>query len=130
MAFEQISTALDIAVAEKKDKPLKKIEDKLDENFAKDYDTVRQNVLNLMETMADVIDESSTEIKAAPSARFLESFSLLAKTYFDINKDFLNLSKKDKVDDEKEKEDGTTVNAVIFNGTSNSLLDTIKKNLK
>lgn len=95
-----------------------------------DYIAVRDNLINLLKDMENVVDTVIDEVRSNPSARMVESFSTLVKTFSEVNKDLLSLT--DNKTDSKQtikntsENDQNPVNNVIFIGTSDSLIDTIK----
>lgn len=99
-----------------------------------DYVTVRDNLLNLLQDMECVVSTVVDEVRSNPSARMVESFSTLVKTFAEINKDLLSLT--EKTSDTKTpsrsatEPDQSPVNNVIFIGTSDSLIDQIRSQIK
>lgn len=138
-SFDFIDKALDISrredppVEKKKEltvpKTNKELEELKDKHRKEDYIKTRENTLTLLDNMIDVIEGAATEIKAAPSARFFETFALLAKTFYDINKDFqeTSLGKVSSDESDPEEKKPSTMNNFIFNGTSENLLDALKR---
>lgn len=104
------------------------------ENRKNDYGTVRDNLINLLKNIENVVDTAIDEVRSNPSARMFESFSSLVKTFSEINKDLISLSDKNA----EPKESGTRsndleqkpLNNVIFIGTSDSLIDQIRENIR
>lgn len=99
-----------------------------------DYGTVRDNLINLLKDIGTVVDTAVDEVRASPSARMIESFSTLVKTFAEINKDLLSLTDKNaepraSVGNSNETEK-SPVNNVIFIGTSDSLIDQIRTHVK
>ena len=97
------------------------------EHRKSDYGTVRDNFLNLLQEMDLVVDSAIDEVRSNPSARMIEAFSALVKTYSEINKDLLSVSDKPEIS-EKSSQDQKPVNNNIFIGTSDNLIDLIRKN--
>lgn len=97
-------------------------------NKQADYTCVRDNLLNLINDFQQVVEVAVEETRANPSARLIEAFSSLTKTYADINKDLLSVS--EIKNDLSEKKDNTVVNNAIFVGTSDSLIEQIRRNIK
>lgn len=95
------------------------------EHRKSDYGTVRDNFLNLLQEMDLVVDSAIDEVRSNPSARMIEAFSALVKTYSEINKDLLSVSDKPEI---SEKPNQNPVNNNIFIGTSDNLIDLIRKN--
>lgn len=99
------------------------------ENRKADYTAVRDNLLNLLQDMGQVIGGAIDNVLTDPTARILEAFSGLARTYADINKDLISLSEqapKQKTSDSEQK----PINNVVFVGTSDSLIDRIKQTIR
>ena len=108
---------------------------RLVEDRKNDYSTVRDNLLNLLKDMECVVETAIDEVRSNPSARMIESFSTLVKTFSEVNKDLLSLT--DKSTDTKaspssrpNETDNNPVNNVIFIGTSDSLIDQIRSQIK
>ena len=101
------------------------------ENKKKDYTQARDNIVNLLNDFQAVIDVAIEEARAAPSARIIEAFSNLAQTYASINKDLIAIS---DVKEEKARSEPldtpSPVNNVVFVGTSDNLIDQIRKTIK
>ena len=96
-----------------------------------DYGTVRDNLINLLKDIGTVVDTAVDEVRASPSARMIESFSTLVKTFAEVNKDLLSLTEKNvdtKVSpiNRSNEAEQNPVNNVIFIGTSESLVDQIR----
>jgi len=101
------------------------------EHRQKDYGTVRDNLHNLLKDMVNVVDDVMDEVKSNPSARMIESFSTLVKTFSEINKDLLSLTDKSSETNKVSTQvnEDSKVNNVIFVGTSDSLIEQIRKNI-
>lgn len=100
-----------------------------------DYGTVRDNLINLLRDMSCVVDTVVDEVRASPSARMIESFSTLVKTFAEVNKDLLSLTEKNvdtKVSpiNRSNESEQNPVNNVIFIGTSDSLIDQIRTHIR
>lgn len=99
-----------------------------------DYGTVRDNLINLLRDMSCVVDTVVDEVRSNPSARMVESFSALVKTFADVNKDLLSLTDKNgepKMSSASPHEtEKSPMNNIIFIGTSDSLIDQIRANVK
>lgn len=102
------------------------------ENRKRDYVSARDNILNLLQDMGQVVAGAVEQVLTTPSARMIEVFGSLAKTYADINKDLIALTEVPASGKTPSETDPQTspVNNVIFVGTSDSLIDQIRKNLK
>lgn len=104
------------------------------EHRKNDYGTVRDNLLNLLKDMESVVDTVVDEVRSNPSARMIESFSTLVKTFSEINKDLLSLTDKTgeqrTVINHSNDTENKPVNNVIFIGTSDSLIDQIRGQMK
>lgn len=107
---------------------------KLVEDRKNDYGTVRDNLLNLLKDMECVVDTAIDEVRSNPSARMIESFSTLVKTFSEVNKDLLSLTEgnteQKKAPISSEDSSSNPVNNVIFIGTSDSLIDQIRSQMK
>jgi hypothetical protein len=99
-----------------------------------DYGTVRDNLLNLLKDMECVVDTVVSEVRSNPSARMIESFSALVKTFAEVNKDLLSLTDKNSetrtTSNHSNEPDQPPVNNVIFIGTSDSLIDQIRSQIR
>lgn len=100
-----------------------------------DYGTVRDNLINLLRDMSCVVDTVVDEVRASPSAKMIESFSTLVKTFAEVNKDLLSLTEKNvdtKVSpiNRSNESEQNPVNNVIFIGTSDSLIDQIRTHIR
>lgn len=104
---------------------------KVAENKKTDYISARDNVINLLQDMEQIIKRSVEETIANPSARMIESFSTLVKTFSEINKDLLSLTDKSSETNKVSTQvnEDSKVNNVIFVGTSDSLIEQIRKNI-
>lgn len=100
------------------------------ENKKQDYVSVRDNIKNLIAEVEMVVSDVVDEVRARPSARLVETFSLLVKTFADLNKDLLEINVKSTAEIGEPITTQTPVNNVVFVGTSESLIDQIKANLK
>ena len=104
------------------------------EDRKNDYGTVRDNLLNLLKDMECVVDTAIDEVRSNPSARMIESFSTLVKTFSEVNKDLLSLTEgnteQKKAPISSEDSSSNPVNNVIFIGTSDSLIDQIRSQMK
>lgn len=104
------------------------------EHRKQDYIKVRDNFLNLLSDISCVVDTAIDAVRSEPSARMMESFSSLVKTFAEINKDLLSLTDKNAeskpVINPMDNQDTKPVNNVIFIGTSDSLIDQIRSNIK
>lgn len=99
------------------------------ENRVKDYTKVRDNLINIIDETELVVEAAAGEVKLNPSARMFETFATLIKTYAEINKDLLSIS--GEVKSSRTKESGSNpVNNLVFVGTSDSLIDTIRSTIK
>lgn len=102
------------------------------EHRKNDYGTVRDNLINLLKDMESVVDTAIDEVRSNPSARMIESFSTLVKTFSEVNKDLLSLT--DKTGEQRavidHPNENQPVNNVIFIGTSDSLIDQIRSQIK
>ena len=101
------------------------------ENKKKDYTQARDNIVNLLRDFQSVVDVAIEEARSNPSARIIEAFSNLAQTYASINKDLIAIS---DVKEEKARSESldtpSPVNNVVFVGTSDNLIDQIRKTIK
>lgn len=99
-----------------------------------DYGAVRDNLINLLKDMERVVDTVIDEVRSNPSARMIESFSTLVKTFADVNKDLLSLTDKNgepKMSSASPHEtEKSPMNNIVFIGTSDSLIDQIRANVK
>lgn len=102
------------------------------ENRKKDYVAARDNILNLLQDMGQVVAGAVEQVLTTPSARMIEVFGNLAKTYAEINKDLISLTEVQSQAKPQSEIDPQSppVNNVIFVGTSDSLIDQIRKNIK
>ena len=101
---------------------------RLIENRMNDYIIARDNILNLLEEVKEVISNTVLEIKSSSSASMVGVFSNLAKIYTDINKDLLNISESKHIESKEQQNNKPQQNNVVFIGTSDSLIDNIKNN--
>lgn len=101
------------------------------EHRKNDYGTVRDNLINLLKDMECVVDTVIDEVRSNPSARMIESFSTLVKTFSEVNKDLLSLTEKSgepkTASNHSNDTENKPVNNVIFIGTSDSLIDRIRE---
>lgn len=99
------------------------------ENKKKDYISVRDNLANIIAEVEMVVGDAVEEVRTNPSARLYETFALLVKTYSELNKDLLAVSNDTGSSEKTEtnQETRNPINNVVFVGTSESLVDQIKK---
>lgn len=99
-----------------------------------DYGNVRDNLINLLRDMSCVVDTVVDEVRSNPSARMVESFSTLVKTFAEVNKDLLSLTDKNAepktTAGHSNDPENSPVNNVIFIGTSDSLIDQIRTHIR
>lgn len=99
-----------------------------------DYGTVRDNLINLLRDMSCVVDTVVDEVRSNPSAKMVESFSALVKTFAEVNKDLLSLTDKNAepkaTAGHSNDPENSPVNNVIFIGTSDSLIDQIRTHIR
>lgn len=104
------------------------------ENRCQDYTTARDNIINLLQDVGQVINGAIDQVLTTPTARMLEVFGNLAKTYTDINKDLISLSEYQAPPKGhnilENEENPNPINNVIFVGTSDSLIDQIRRNIQ
>ena len=102
------------------------------ENKKKDYTQARDNIVNLLRDFQLVVDVAIEEARSNPSARVIEAFSNLAQTYASINKDLIAISdvKEERARNESQSETTSPINNVVFVGTSDSLIDQIRKTVR
>lgn len=104
------------------------------DNKIKDYTKVRDNLINIIDETELVVEAAADEVKTNPSARMFETFATLIRTYADINKDLLEISggvRSSKNQGTKDSgQTGQPVNNLVFVGTSDSLIDTIRNTVK
>lgn len=103
------------------------------EHRKSDYGTVRDNIINLLNDMSLVVDSAVDTVRSEPTARNMESFATLVKTFADINKDLMTLTEKTESKSNPSNPTGpenAPINNVIFVGTSDSLIDQIRSQMK
>lgn len=98
----------------------------IEKNKKKDYIEVRDNIKNLIAEVEMVVSDVVDEVRSRPNARAIETFSLLVKTFADLNKDLLEINEKNTPNVETNSNQQAPVNNVVFVGTSDSLVDHIK----
>ncbi len=93
-----------------------------------DYIKVRDNLHNIIDEVSLVVNDAVEEVRSSPSARLYETFALLVKTYAELNKDLLTIN---TIEPHNHNTSPTTAvnNNVMFVGTSDNLIDTIKAKL-
>lgn len=102
----------------------------ISENKKQDYVSVRDNIKNLIAEVEMVVSDVVDEVRSRPNARLVETFSLLVKTFADLNKDLLEINGKSTAGIGEPIPSQTPVNNVVFVGTSESLIDRLKSNLR
>lgn len=112
-------------------------EKQVQENQITDYTTVRDNLTDIIETTKTVVENAAKEASTNPSARAFESFAALIKTYAELNTTLLEISGNTKKStDSKSKssqapgQSNNPVNNLVFVGTSDNLIDTIRSAIK
>lgn len=101
------------------------------ENRVKDYTKIRDNLINIIDETELVVEAAADEVKTNPSARMFETYAALIKTYADINKDLLEISGGIKSASKPKEQPGNgNVNNLVFVGSSDSLIDTIRSAIK
>ena len=101
------------------------------ENKKKDYTQARDNIVNLLNDFQSVVDVAIEEARSNPSARIIEAFSNLAQIYASINKDLIAISDVKEERTRSESVDTSNpINNVVFVGTSDNLIDQIRKTIK
>jgi len=110
-----------------KGKPKKIVQSNAEEKLDKDYNTVRKNLFELIETGTVAVNGMLDVAKAGDAPRAYEVVSQLLKTVSDMNKDVLDIHDKAK----KIKEDKfnltqkNTTNNTIYVGSTSELQDMI-----
>ena len=101
------------------------------ENKKKDYTQARDNIVNLLRDFQSVVDVAIEEARSNPSARIIEAFSNLAQIYASINKDLIAISDVKEERTRSESVDTSSpINNDVFVGTSDNLIDQIRKTIK
>lgn len=102
------------------------------DNKIKDYTKVRDNLINIIDETELVVEAAADEVKTNPSARMFETYATLIRTYADINKDLLEISGGVKSTSKPKEQPNNpgNVNNLVFVGSSDSLIDTIRSALK
>ena len=100
---------------------------RVDENEKEDYTEVRDNIKHAIANVETIVEASVTEVQANPSARMLETFSLLVKTYAELNKDLMTLHKGcGKPGIEAGGDVHLQQNNIAFQGETDSVIDMLK----
>jgi hypothetical protein len=101
---------------------------KQENQWVEDYTEVRDNIKDAIANVDIVFQNAVDEVSANPSARMLETFSLLVKTYSDLNKDLLSIHQSSAKPESKNGGDqpSTVNNNAVFVGDSDSLVDMIR----
>jgi len=101
------------------------------EDYTKDYEYARNNLIDLIEEGTKAFKEISDIAQQSESARAFEVSATYFKSLVDANKDLLELAKKRKeLQPEKLKEPGKTTNNNLFVGSTSELLQMMKDNKK
>ena len=74
------------------------------------YVLVRDNLTELVENVRNVVLDAVTEVRTNPSARMYETFSLLAKTYAELNLQTLELPNKILGENTIKSENSSSIN--------------------
>jgi hypothetical protein len=104
--------------------------DQAKEDKRKNYVIVRENMDELIEQMRHVVLDAAESTRKDPTARMLETFSLLAKTYAEINTQVLEMPNKVTGTSSVSigiEQPANSVNNAIFVGTNEDILRLIKK---
>lgn len=104
-----------------------------DQDADDDYKLTRENVRHILQRGGEALDILLTLAKASENAKTFDSLSSMIKTLVEANKDLLEIQKSMQELTGKSQKKGTSYNdnrSVTFVGTSNDLLDNIKKNGK
>lgn len=96
------------------------------EDRRKNYVVVKENLEELVESVRNVVLDSAIEVRSNPSARMLETFSILAKTYAELNDQLLNLPNNVSSLEKENSHQSNNVNTAVFVGTSEGIIDLIK----
>lgn len=100
------------------------------DNKKADYVRVRDNLTNVIAEVEMVVGDAVTEVRTNPSARMYETFSLLVRTFADLNKDLIGLTtiSLDKPNPDLGNQDSESnhITNAVFVGTSDDLIRNIK----
>lgn len=94
-----------------------------------DYVFVRDNMKNLIAEVDMVINDAVQEVRSNPTPRMYEAFCQLVQVYSNANNQLLKMHTPNEQKPNKESQPDQKVNNLVFVGTSDSLIDQIKRQM-
>jgi len=122
---------LEHKIEEKKTNIIPKTDEQFNEillaNRKNDYLIVRENLVDVINSTQEIVEEAVNEVKNNPSARMFETFAILIKTYSELNKDLISINGPITLPKNDVNVNDKINNNIVFMGTNDDLIDQIRK---
>jgi hypothetical protein len=127
--IETVEETQSTAIVVKEEKPVDKIEIKLEDDLEKDYDKVRQNYEEIINKGVDAIDSILEIARESEHPRAFEVAATMIKNVADANEKLIMLQKQMREIQRasgKEPQTGTKIDKAIFVGSTADLNKMLK----